>query len=113
MEYIEAETMNPEIEKLLNVLDLKSTVKHQWLTKWIEENLPDKLGSWNRCEFSIADLAFQLRDEAVKISEIYWLKGKYEVAKIKHYKNGFTSDSCPTDWVIVALIAKELAKEKQ
>ena len=53
-----------KIAELLAVLKMTETEQQEWVTKWLDENEPQLLPVWNRCEFSLADLSYRLRGEA-------------------------------------------------
>ena len=116
--------MNPEIEKLLKVLDLSEKKQHEWL---INNSLIES--KYGRFPWSVvlADLAFRLRDEVinedVKSSiDCWWCEASYEVYLYvigeENEKDEigldtwFSMRAKPIHWIIAALIAKELSKGK-
>lgn len=103
--------MSDKIKELLAVLDMSAQEQVEWVFDNVETG---------ECDIDIdvlADLAFRLRDEVGKIDAVYWEKAVYMVytrAHIRPYDNVFcwmTEWGRPIDWIIAALIAKELGKD--
>jgi len=110
--------MSDKIEELLTVLDMSEKKQRHWLIKkhfWLGDSTN-----------SLADLAFQLRDEVAEIwkqSPGYWIWGKalqdvYCAATKKKWDGiefirWFVYNAQPIHWIVAALIAKELVKENK
>lgn len=105
--------MPDKINELLAVLDLPKEEQYLWVTIWIADNLPNAFQRGERCELSLADLAFRLRDAVVKKDRRDWDDAVVVVSNYckqpiflwPHY-------SQPIHWIIAALIAKELQNAK-
>ena len=119
--------MKAKIKELLAVLDMpKPDEQLYWLKEHREEfgidNHPASYplrGFPRAAKFFLADLAFRLRDEAVKKSIGFWRDGQlavfYHVAKqnvwrVSDLDMWFARHTQPIHWIISSLIAKELAK---
>jgi len=94
------------IKEILSVLDMTEADQYQWCYEQLPElrNYP----------LSLADLAFRMRDEAVK-KNIYKYIDAENIVKshLLIQTNGtinWSYDSQPIHWIIVSEIAKELAK---
>ena len=121
--------MTPEIEKLLAVLDM--TEEEQYC--WVMNNFPDE--GWKpfpddeddsciriaKSQYSriTADLAFKMRDEAVKTKaykyaqRLVWERTEYKNAqpfKPMNPQVWWLDMSQPIHWIIAALIAQEQSK---
>jgi hypothetical protein len=89
-------------EERLKVLDMNEDEQVDWL--WDRNILkPNE---------SLADLAFRLRDEAVKKDWMYWEIACCQVWQATPHKYNynpgrFGSRAKPIHWIIAALIAKE------
>lgn len=95
-----------KIDKLLAVLDMPEDEQDDWC----RQNTMPYL--WRD---SLADLAFQLRDEAVVEYPQEWQEGKrivYESFtghKTKLYDMWFANVAQSIHWIVASLITKELA----
>lgn len=103
---------------LLKVLDLTEEEQKDWL--WNNKLIHE--------DESLADLAFRLRDEAVKLSPVCFQKARAKIYyQVYYYPIGervlqsknflctaewWLEEAQPIHWIIAALIAKELSKDK-
>lgn len=112
--------MSKEIDKILAMLDLMEIEQLTFLN-----NYPDKTidgckvlvrGEWRLLKVNLPGLAFRLRDEAKSYNWNLWLDSTKEVWRSVHkywtYEQFWMAKSKPIHWIIAALIAKQLAKEK-
>ena len=107
--------MSKSIDKLFPVLEMPEERQ----LKWAQKNLMES--SSERWCTSLADLAFRLRDEAVNIRYSKLVSAMEKVAMksakaltsydMEGFNEWFTMEAQPIDWIIAALIAKELAKQ--
>ncbi len=116
--------MTPKIKELLVVLDMPVEEQWAWITegKKVIEFFPDDEIFIGDPQKYLADLAFRLRDEVKAfVGHKFWDEGKCLVANYVAndveggglaYNQWFIDNSQPIHWIIAALIAKELAKEK-
>jgi hypothetical protein len=111
------------MSELLKVLNMTEEQQYNWLwkhsttfgfdLKWIDFNVPSAYDHSVKKEItkSLADLAFRLRDEAVKRDKIGWGRGVLKVnikcADSKGYECWWQNHSQPIHWIIAALIAGE------
>lgn len=101
--------MTDKIKELLAVLDMPEEEQIQFLVDYLESStdqsyLPDQL----------ADLAFRLRDEVGNVAFHHCIAKvcKHINPYVMNYA-GYGLCTCqPIHWIIAALCAKELAKEK-
>ena len=101
--------MSQKTKELLAVLDLPEG--EQWI--WVSENYKDKF-------WSLADLAFRLRDEAANMRYSKLVSAMEKVAMksakaltsydMEGFNEWFAMVAKPIHWIIAALISKELAK---
>ena len=92
-------------EELLKVLDMSEDEQDSWVRVNTRPYLVRE---------SLADLAFQLRDEVScrESSSVSWRQAKYAVCfnETKYtsiYNKWFVDEAKPIHWIIAALIAKE------
>ena len=113
--------MNQKVKELLAVLDLPEEEQIRFLDKYPNRSIENEKvlvhGEWRLLKTCLPTLAFRLRDEVVKTCHY-----KYDAAIIQVYSVSKKSaesfhwwwirHSQPIHFIIAALIAKELAKEK-
>ncbi len=102
-------------EELLKVLDMSEEEQTSWLCSYIYCNKKGEDYWYNflNRHISLADLAFRLRDEAVKSSHVDFHEAIYDVMmKVEGHDSWATAfwGECiakPIHWIIAALIVKE------
>ena len=108
--------MSDKIKSFLAVLDLSESAQREW----VGQRYGTVLDIGVR-RTSLADLAFSMRDEVQQIDSELWLKAinivMEDMSKIfginyKNITNWWNCYSQPIHWIIVAKVAKELAKEE-
>ena len=69
------------------------------------------------CKLSLADLAFQLRDEAVEKDAFEWMKACESIFEIacpksqwSNYDIWWQDYSQPIHWILTAMLAKEMSR---
>lgn len=114
--------MADKIKELLAVLDMPE--EEQWGSwRWLFDHnyLPMRIcyGDIEKIRMARADLAFRLRDKTDRfnegLEEVFEHIMGYSTYKDMYYWMCNLIDECeckPIHWIIAALIAKELAKEK-
>lgn len=110
--------MSDKIKSFLAVLDLSEYAQREWVGQ--RYGTVFDIGVRRT---SLADLAFSMRDEVAKKRSYhaYWLQAinivMEDMSKIfginyKNITNWWNCYSQPIHWIIVAKVAKELAKEE-
>jgi len=108
--------MSDKIKSFLAVLDLSEYAQREWVGQ--RYGTVFDIGVRRT---SLADLAFSMRDEVQQIDSELWLKAinivMEDMSKIfginyKNITNWWNCYSQPIHWIIVAKVAKELAKEE-
>ena len=103
--------MTEKIKELLSVLDLPEYEQITWLAS---EGVAKLMGEVGKMVLvvSLADLAFRLRDEIKEpedfLSALYTVTQYLKVKYTETFWGLFYAK--PIDWIITALIAKELCK---
>lgn len=113
-----------QIDELLKVLDMSGEEQKAIILDLCHESPPYK----GRFGCSLADLAFRLRDEVkdlpaamidnvVNVEETPWRLAMALVwghcSKFSNHNDFWTIEAKPIHWIVAALIAKEMAKEKK
>ena len=104
--------MTKEIRDLLAVLDLPEDEQCNWLS----QNTEIKFKAHLTGQESLADLAFRLRDEAVKSFDNWWGYWERAIEIVYLQSKKEPDDICdwwmyfsrPIHWIIAALIEKKL-----
>jgi hypothetical protein len=101
---------------VLEILDMTEEEQAHWIVEWLEYNgQKGDLERYNRCELSLADLAFRMRNEAVRNYKKEWDRAivtiQIKYATSNNYGSWWQNMSQPIHWIVAALKAKEIAKK--
>lgn len=107
---------NAKIEKLLKILNLSEESQKIWLVAAGIMKISEGEKGETILEESLADLAFRLRDKLDSsrygLRSLELVKSRVDSGEEISFWTWWIFEAQPIHWIIAALIAQELAKDK-